>query len=81
MTRLAAFICGIAVTSLVFYIIDHIMSFLEYRKFRKWLVKMNVDIHEIDNKAFDKFYAMYEISKLPNVEIQEVTNKTEEAPK
>ena len=81
MTRIAAFICGIAVTSLVFYIIDHITSLFEYMKFRQWLVSMNVDPKEIDSKAFDKFYAMYEISKLPNVEIQEVTNKTEEAPK
>jgi len=81
MTRLAAFICGVAVTSLAFYIIDHLMSFVEYCKFKRWLVSMNVDPKEVDEKAFDKFYAMYEISKLPNVEIQEVTNKTEEAPK
>jgi len=81
MTRIAAFICGVVVTSLVFYIIDHVISFLEYRAFRKWLVKMNVNVHEIDDKAFDKFYVMYEISKLPNVEIQEVTTENKEAPK
>lgn len=75
MTGLQAFICGIAVTSTVFFFYDYIASYLEYRQFRKWLVKMDIEPSSIDDKAFDKFFAMYEISKLPNVEIKEVTDE------
>jgi hypothetical protein len=75
MTGLQAFILGIAVTSLAYYIVDYISGYFDYRKFKKWLVTMDIDIRSIDEKGFDKYYAMWEISKLPNIEIKEVTEK------
>jgi hypothetical protein len=66
---LQAFIAGVATTSLAFYIYDYIAGYFEYGKFKKWLVSIDVNVHSIDESAFDEYYALWELSKLPGVEV------------
>ena len=73
MSWLQSFITGVAITSLVFYIYDYIAGYFEYSKFKKWLVVIDVDIHSIDEAAFDEYFALWELSKLPGVEISGMT--------
>ena len=69
MNWLQAFIAGVAVTSLTFYIYDYIAGYFEYAKFKKWLVSIDVNVHSIDESAFDEYFALWELSKLPGVEV------------
>lgn len=75
--NLQAFLTGVAVTAFIYWVGGHVSSYIEYVKFKRWLVKMNIDLDDLDSKSLDKFYAMYEISKLPNVTIEEVEKKPE----
>jgi hypothetical protein len=70
---LQAFIVGVATTSLAFYIYDYIAGYFEYSKFKQWLVSIDVDVHTIDDTGFDEYFALWELSKLPGVEISNLT--------
>jgi hypothetical protein len=75
---LQGFIAGIATTSLAFYIYDYIVGYLDYVKFKKWLTSMDVNIHYIDEALFDEYFAIWELSKLPGVEITGITERRDE---
>lgn len=74
MNGLQAFIAGVATTSLAFYVYDHIAGYLEYINFKKWTVTIDVDVSELDDAGFDEYYALWELSKLPGVEISNLTD-------
>jgi hypothetical protein len=76
--ELQAFIAGVAITSLVFYIYDYIAGYVEYARFKKWLVSIDVDVHSIDEASFDSYFALWELSKLPGVEISGLTGKDDD---
>ena len=76
LTILQAFIVGVATTSLVFYVYDYIAGYFDYLKFKKWLVEVDVDIRSLSELDFDKYFAMWEISKLPNIVIEEVKDRS-----
>jgi hypothetical protein len=78
MSGLQGFIAGIATTSLAFYIYDYIVGYLDYVKFKKWLSDMDVNIRHIDEAEFDEYFAVWELSKLPGVEITGITNRNKE---
>lgn len=78
MNSTQAFFAGFACTCAIYYVIDYIAGFFEYVRFKKWLESIDVSIKSLDEKAFDKYYAMWELSKLPNVTITEVTDRSDD---
>ena len=75
MNVLQSFIAGIATTSLAFYVYDHIAGYLEYRNFKQWLITIDVDVSKLDDAGFDEYYALWDLSKLPGVEISNLTDE------
>jgi hypothetical protein len=75
LTPTQAFIAGFACTCAIYCVIDYIAGYFEYVRFKKWLESIDVSVRSLDEKAFDKYYAMWELSKLPNITITEVTDK------
>jgi hypothetical protein len=70
---LQGFIAGVGTTSLAFYIYDYIAGYFEYSKFKQWLASIDVDVRTIDEASFDEYFAIWELSKLPGVEISNLT--------
>jgi hypothetical protein len=76
MNVLQSFIAGVAAASLAFYIYDYIVGYFEYAKFKKWLVSIDVNVHSINELLFDEYFAIWELSKLPGVEVSGLISRS-----
>jgi len=72
------YLAGIITASLIIYVYETVLTFIDYRAFKAWLVTQKVNIKELDEQSFTKFYALWELSKFPDVEFEVV--KKDKAP-
>lgn len=63
---------GVAATSACIYVYESLMAYIRYREMREWLRIKDVDPEGMEKAEFAKYYTLWQLSKLPNVEIEEV---------
>lgn len=72
------YLAGIITASLIIWVYETMLTYLDYRQFKVWLMTQKVNVKDLDEQEFTKFYALWELSKFPNVEFEVV--KKDKAP-
>lgn len=72
------YLAGIITASLIIWVYETVLTYLDYRQFKVWLMTQKVNVKDLDEQEFTKFYALWELSKFPNVEFEVV--KKDKAP-
>ena len=66
---------GVAGTAAFIYVSELFASYMRYREMREWMLKKDIDPADIDKEEFSKLYALWQLSKLPNIEIEHITKE------
>jgi hypothetical protein len=72
------YLAGVITASLIIWVYETVLTYLDYRQFKVWLITQRVNIKELNEQDFTKFYALWELSKFPNVEFEVI--KKDKAP-
>jgi hypothetical protein len=66
---------GVAGTAAFIYVYELLASYIRYREMREWMIGRDIDPEEIDKDEFSKLYTLWQLSKLPNIEIEHITKE------
>lgn len=68
---------GAAAASGIIYVSGWIEKWMAYSDIREWIENKGVNPAELSKQEFKKFYIMYQLEKIPGVEVTRMDNKEE----